>query len=159
MTALATKKREVKMKIIEHVKQLLKQGRKPKELIEFGFEKRTVTIAQRQLRKEKKASPPKTQKGEIRESQSQSAPPTETALVPPEPGSLEGRIQQLESRVKTLEEFGADTEELETRIYDTPALGLKQCFKCDCGASGFVALHVQCTKCGKEALWGWFPDK
>jgi len=22
-----------------------------------------------------------------------------------------------------------------------------------------VALHIQCTKCGKETWWGWWPEK
>lgn len=60
----------------------------------------------------------------------------------------------LESQFKTLEALLGDTE---ARLDSTPALGLKQRFKCSCGASGFVALHIQCTKCGRETWWGWFP--
>ena len=41
------------MKVTKHVEHLLRQGRKPKELIELGFPKSIVTKVRRQLRKEK----------------------------------------------------------------------------------------------------------
>ena len=41
------------MKVTEHVERLLRQGKKPKELVELGFPKRVVTRVHRQLRKEK----------------------------------------------------------------------------------------------------------
>jgi hypothetical protein len=41
------------MKVTKHVEQLLRQGRKPKELIELGFPKSTVTRVYRQLKEEK----------------------------------------------------------------------------------------------------------
>lgn len=44
------------MKVTEHVELLLRQGRKPKELIEFGFPKSVVTRVHRRLREEKKAA-------------------------------------------------------------------------------------------------------
>jgi DNA-directed RNA polymerase subunit RPC12/RpoP len=40
------------MKATEHIENLLRQGRKPKELIELGFLKTTVTRVYRKLRKE-----------------------------------------------------------------------------------------------------------
>ena len=43
------------MKVTEHVEHLLKQGRKPKELVESGFPKSVVTRVRRQLGKEKAA--------------------------------------------------------------------------------------------------------
>jgi hypothetical protein len=148
------------MKVSEHVEQLLRQGRKPKELVELGFSKQVVSRVRRRLREEKRASQPRTGKskgkGESR-CQSTVALPAETALVAPKLGSLESKIQQLESRMETLEALGADLEDIETRINGTPALGLKHHFKCDCGASGYVAVRIKCTKCGRETYWGWWP--
>ena len=64
------------MTITEHIKQLLRQGRKRRELIEFGFKKRDVTRAQRQLRKERAIS---------RKKEPEEAPQAETQLqTPPE---------------------------------------------------------------------------
>ena len=37
------------MKVTEHVERLLRQGRKPKELIELGFPKSVVTRVRRQM--------------------------------------------------------------------------------------------------------------
>lgn len=64
------------MKVIEHVEQLLRQGRKPAELIKFGFSKSVVTRVRRRLRKEKAALQRKEPEG---------APQAETQLpTPPE---------------------------------------------------------------------------
>ena len=30
-------------------------------------------------------------------------------------------------------------------------------YKCKCGASGLVAMHIKCTKCYKDSWWGWVP--
>jgi len=51
------------MKITEHVEHLLRQGRKPKELIELGFPKSVVTRVRRQLREEKPVPRSGTKKG------------------------------------------------------------------------------------------------
>ena len=60
------------MRVTEHVAHLLRQGRKPKELIELGFPKRVVTRVRRQLRDEKGPSKPRTGKGKAkREGQTQ----------------------------------------------------------------------------------------
>lgn len=150
------------MKVTDHVERLLRQGRKPKELVELGFPKRVVTRVRRQLREEKRASRPRTEKGKGKgENHALSAvtPHVETAPVPPELESLESKIQQLESRVEALEALGAELEDIETSINGTPALGLKHHFQCDCGASGYVALRIKCTKCGREVWWGWYPEQ
>lgn len=141
------------MKSAEHVEYLLRQGRKPRELVELGFPKRVITRVRRQLKQEKIASQPETERDK----------PDQVAEVHAKPGLLEGRIEHLEARI---EELGAlevklekKLEGMETSIRGTPALGLRHHFQCDCGASGFVAVHVQCTKCGKETWWGWFPER
>jgi len=150
------------MKVTEHVEHLLRQGRKPKELVELGFSKQVITRVRRRLREEKTASQPRTEKGKGRGKshyQSRVTPHVETVPVQPKLGSLESKIQQLESRVEALEALGAELEDIETSINGTPALGLKHRFKCDCGASGYVALHIKCTKCGRETWWGWHPEQ
>lgn len=148
------------MKVTQHVEHLLRQGRKPKELVDLGFPKAVVTRVRRQLREEKKASRPRTEKGKCGgESLSQAAvtPLAERTPAQPGPGSLESKVQELQSRVEILETLTAELKDIENRLKGTPALGLKNRFECDCGASGFVALHIQCTKCGRESWWGWFP--
>jgi len=67
------------------------------------------------------------------------------------PADITGLQQELVSLERKI-------QELEGRLDGTPALGLKHRFTCDCGASGFVALRIKCTKCGQETWCGWFPD-
>lgn len=153
------------MKVSEHVEHLLREGRKPKELLELGFPKAVVTRVRRQLREEKTAFQPKAPKGR-REARSRSQPsvtsPVEMASIQQTLASLEGTIQELETRLEVLEATGVDWEDLEdieSRLNGTPTLGLKHSFTCDCGASGFVALRIRCTKCGRETWRGWFPEQ
>ncbi len=51
------------MKVTEHIEHLLRQGRKPTELMELGFPKSVVTRVRRQLKDEKTGLQPKTPKG------------------------------------------------------------------------------------------------
>ena len=144
------------MKLAEHVEYLLRQGKKPKELVELGFSKRIITRVRRQLREEKRAS---QQKGKKSECSAETLPqsneaPVKTANTQPELQALVSRIQQLEAQ---LEALGIELEDIESRINGTPSLGLKHLFECGCGSSGFVALHIQCTKCGRKTWRGWFP--
>jgi ParB family chromosome partitioning protein len=43
------------------------------------------------------------------------------------------------------------------KLHDDPLVGLRQDFKCDCGAKREVAVHIMCTKCGKDTWRGWWP--
>jgi predicted RNase H-like nuclease (RuvC/YqgF family) len=150
------------MKVSKHVEQLLRQGKKPKELVELGFPKSVVTRVHRQLREEKAALQPKTPKGRA-EAKSRFQPsltvPVEMAPIQQKMASLESEIRELEARVEALEAIGTELEDIEDRLDETPAVGLRHRFKCDCGASGLVALHIQCTKCGRESWWGWSPKQ
>ena len=108
----------------------------------------------RKLREEKLTPQSRIPKGNTEAKLSVETTPVRSGVE-----SLEGKIHQLESRVEILEVISAKIEDVETRLDGTPALDLRQRFKCDCGASGFVALHARCTKCGEESWWGWFPKK
>lgn len=148
------------MKVTDHVEHLLREGRNPKELIELGFPKSVVTKVRRRLRQEK-AARSRTQKVTAVGSGSQSAVTQLVEATPVESrlGSLETKVEQIESWMEVLEAISAKLADIETRLDGTPALGLKNRFKCDCGTSGLVALHIQCTKCSKETWWGWWPEK
>jgi len=150
------------MKMREHVRLLLKQGRSPKELIELGFPKAVVTKVQRQLKTEKAALQPKTAKsrGDGKgQPQAPAGSAAQIATIEPKLASVESEIRELETRVEVLEATGTNVKDMEARLDNTPAVGLRYRFKCDCGASGLVALHIQCTKCGRETRWGWFPKQ
>lgn len=150
------------MKVTDHVEHLLRQGRKPAELVELGFPKPVVTRARRQLRQEKILLQPKAPKGRAAakgDSQASAWSSVETASIQQKLVSLESQIRELETRVEALEVLGADLEDIEARLDGTPALRLKHSLACDCGASGFVALRTQCTKCGREMWSGWLPKQ
>lgn len=141
------------MKTIEHIEFLLRQGRKPKELVELGFPKHLVTRVRRRLKEEKAAKDAKTHdegRPSRRHPQPAATPEMDMEAVLKKLTSLEDNIACLENRTENL-------EAMEEHLEGTPALGLRKRFKCDCGATGFVAIHVQCTKCGRETWWGWHP--
>ena len=147
------------MKITKHVEKLLREGRNPKELVDLGFPKSVVTRVRRQLKAEK---PPKGLK--VTEDRTQlksysealAALPANMELAEERLASVESEIQELQNQLKVLV---MSVDEIEACLDGTPALGLKHRFACSCGASGFVALHIQCTKCERETWWGWFPKQ
>jgi len=151
------------MKTTEHVEYLLRQGRRPKELLELGFPKQVITRVRRQLRQEKAVQQVKVPEGKDRAKgspQPQVASGDDTVTVEQKLASIESYLNELKGRLDLLETTVADSaslEDIDARLDGTPALGLKNRFECECGASGFVALHIQCTKCGRETWWGWFP--
>jgi hypothetical protein len=151
------------MKVTEHVEHLLRQGRNPRELIELGFPKQVITKVRRQLREEKADQGTKVAAKDRTDDRSQPQPPpaspVEMAWIQQKLASLEDELHKLETQVGVPESIKSSIQDIEARLNGTPALGLRQHFKCECGASGLVALHIQCTKCGKETRWGWFPEK
>jgi len=138
------------MKVTEHVELLLRQGHKPRELVELGFSKNAVSRARRKLKKEKAAKKAEVPGQQVREDHH--APESVSDST-----DMTRVLQKLESCESCYQELKARLDNLEACLKGTPALGLGQRFKCDCGATGFVAIHVQCTKCGKETWWGYFP--
>lgn len=151
------------MKTTEHVEYLLRQGRRPKELLELGFPKQVITKVRRQLRQQKTVQQVKVPKGKGRAKgspQPQVTSGDDTVTVEQKLASIESYLNELKGRLELLEAAVAEStslEDIEVRLDGTPTLGLKNRFECECGASGLVALHIQCTKCGRETWWGWFP--
>jgi len=150
------------MKTTEHVRKLLESGHGAKELVELGFSKTAVTRAKRQLKKEKATCPTAApvQPVEVQKCAPVTVPNLENASKAQQRlESLEQTIQAMHERCDALETQVEKIKEFKVRVTGTPALGLKKHFKCDCGASGFVALRIKCTTCDKETWWGWFPKK
>jgi len=83
------------MKTTEHIEYLLRQGRKPKELVELGFPKHLVTRVRRRLRNEK------------------TAPQTK---VPQEAGQAENRPEELVESSHELAEMQQKLESLESSL-------------------------------------------
>ena len=151
------------MRVTEHVELLLRQGRKTKELLDLGFPKAVITRVRRRLRNEglsPRTRTSKVQAGRQIDPQTSLASAAENPPVQPRLESLERRLQQLQTRVdEELQKLVDAVQQIENRIKGTPALGLKDEFRCSCGASGFVAIGIKCTQCGRETYWGWWPKK
>ena len=141
------------MKLNEHVESLLRQGHRPKELVELGFSKHIVTRVSRKLRAEKAS---KSRVHNIT-NVTQTAAESSKASSPEEPASL--KLQKLEERLNTMEALAKKIQDLEARLSGTPLLGLRQRFQCQCGAIGLVAVHVKCTGCNRETYQGWWPER
>jgi len=95
------------MKVSKHVEQLLRQGRKPKELVQLGFPKSVVTRVRRQLREEKAASQKKETTGTPQtESQIQTAPesPDKNATIWQKVQSMANDLQRIDVLIQALSE-------------------------------------------------------
>ena len=135
------------MKVTDHIEQLLRQGRKRKELVELGFPKSVVTRVYRCLHGERRRLQPKPLKG-VGGTERHSQP---VATSQGEVESIQQKLNLLEAEFERQEEWlvavTSDLEDMEGRLNGTPALGLRHRFSCDCGAPGFVAVRIRCTKC------------
>jgi len=95
------------VKVTEHVEHLLRQGRKPKELIKLGFPKSVVTRVRRQLRKEKATLQPKVLEGTV---QAESHPqavvesPEKVAAIKQKLQSVESDLEKVGNLMKLLPE-------------------------------------------------------
>lgn len=143
------------MKTTAHVERLLRQGKKPKELLALGFPKRVVTMVRRRLREEKSSQVAKLAKGGRRaKSHLLSSDPEESRhATVPRPAASDREFNELTRRVELLEGKAvgiATLKNWQEALDATPALGLKNHFQCDCGASGFVALHIQSPSVGEK---------
>ena len=98
------------MKVTQHVEHLLRQGRKPRELVELGFPKSVVSRVRRQLREEKATLHPKVPKGKAEaktRSQASVGSPVEMAPIQQKLASLESAFQKVDNLVKALPEMAA----------------------------------------------------
>ncbi len=141
------------MKVTEHVEHLLRQGRKPVELVELGFPKSVVTKVRRQLREEKAAQRitiPKDGDDVKDHRVGRVALRDELAVMHEKLVSLERHLQSMDKAIKALK----------ARLDGTPSAGLRASFKCThCGAQGLLATYIKCTKCENATWWGWWPEK
>ena len=93
------------MKVTKHVEKLLRQGQKPKELIELGFSKSVVTRVRRQLREEKatlqKKEPERASQGEIQLQTTPESPET-LATIWQKVQSIADDLQRIDSLIQAL---------------------------------------------------------
>jgi len=96
------------MRVTEHVEHLLRQGRKPKELVELGFSRQVVTRVRRRLRKEKAAPLAKVSQGVARAESHLLTPAQlseQVAAIQQELRTLEDKLRKTDSLVKELLEI------------------------------------------------------
>ncbi len=66
-------------------------------------------------------------------------------------------IQTLDTNIK--QTLDANLKQIQKIFEANITSDLKKRFKCStCGCKGFVAVKIQCTKCGTETWWGWRPS-
>lgn len=95
------------MKVTEHVEHLLRQGRKPKELIDLGFPKSVVSRVRRRLREEKaakEAKMPRETNLAKRHRETVAEPRDSMAAIEQKMDSVEKDLQRLGSLMNALPE-------------------------------------------------------
>jgi hypothetical protein len=56
-------------------------------------------------------------------------------------------------------EISQTIESVKKRLDGSPTQDMRDRFTCkSCGAKGFVAVRIHCTKCAREEWWGWYPS-
>jgi hypothetical protein len=66
------------------------------------------------------------------------------------------QVSSLTHEVRSLKK---DMDRLKTGLKSTPGYRLQKDFRCDsCGVHGAVATLHQCTSCGRQGWFGWWPS-
>lgn len=95
------------MKVTQHVEHLLRQGRKPRELLALGFPKSVVTRVRRQLRKEKATLEAKVPEGTAQPEshlQTTAESPEKMAVIQRKLQSMANDPRKVNNLVKALSE-------------------------------------------------------
>jgi len=95
------------MKVTEHVERLLRQGKRPKELVELGFSKSVVTRVSRRLREEKAVSQKQVRSGAPQaDTQLQTSPesPETMATIWQKVQSMATDLKRIDSLIEVLSE-------------------------------------------------------
>ncbi len=70
-------------------------------------------------------------------------------------GASSETVLQLQQQLQTL---NATVNSILAAMQSTVGFRAHETFVCsDCKAQGLVATKLNCTACGKENWWGWFP--
>jgi outer membrane murein-binding lipoprotein Lpp len=70
-------------------------------------------------------------------------------------GVSEAVVQQLQQQLQTL---NATVNAILAAMQNTVGFRAHDTFICsDCQTQGFVAARLNCTACGKDNWWGWWP--
>ncbi len=68
--------------------------------------------------------------------------------------------QQLQTLVDQLQALNGRVESMMDSLQGTVGFGAHQSFVCrSCQSQGNVAARLNCTACGEENLWGWWPPQ
>jgi hypothetical protein len=68
--------------------------------------------------------------------------------------------QQLQTLVDQLQSINGRVESMMDSLQGTVGFGAHQSFVCrSCQSQGNVAARLNCTACGEENLWGWWPPQ
>ena len=73
--------------------------------------------------------------------------------------AMQNMQQGYQAIVQHLNSMNAYIQDLRGNAKATPGHGLRTVFVCErCAAKGSVATRIQCTNCGDESWWGWWPE-
>ncbi len=68
--------------------------------------------------------------------------------------------QQFQALVDQLQAVNGMVESLTNSLQNTVGFGAHQSFVCSsCQSQGNVAAKLNCTACGEESWWGWWPPQ
>jgi DNA-directed RNA polymerase subunit RPC12/RpoP len=128
------------MKATEHIEYLLRQGRNPKELIELGFLKTTVTRVHRKLGKERRIKMTEaadTEKVAVtkRRADSLMKPPANTAVPDPKLEFTESQWEQVSKLINIL-------PELDSLMAAVEAIGIEEREVCSYYEDGVCTLAI-----------------
>jgi hypothetical protein len=129
------------MKVTKHIEQLLRQGRKPKELVELGFPKSAVTRISRRLRKEKTILKTKAVKTAQVETQLSTPPESPEAMA-----TMWQKVQSMADDLERIDSLVKALPEVTGLIVTSRYLGTFRCETCSYKKDGLCTLDTWSSK-------------
>lgn len=85
------------------------------------------------------------------------------AMLESQSGSCEGHAQmkeELRTLASQIQAVNSKVDSIIASLQGTVGFGARESFVCrSCQSKGHVAARLNCTSCGEENWWGWWPPR
>ena len=149
----------------QEIAKLLSEGKQAADLVRQGYSRGTVYKVARRLNNG--GTTPQAPDVVASSSRVEDDPEIVGLKIAIRKAELEAQLGQVDVPVDIVDKvrkMEKEINELSVRIaylheqFEASSLtGIRREFECSCGSTGTVAVNVECTVCGGETRYGWWP--
>ena len=151
----------------QEIAKLLSEGKQAADLVRQGYSRGTVYKVARRLNNG--GTTPPAANNVASSSRVEDDPEIIGLKIAIRKAELEAQLGQVDVPVdivdlvrkmeREINGLTASVAYLHEQLESSPLNGIRREFECPCGSVGAVAVNVECTVCGGETRYGWWPDQ